>query len=308
MEKANLLIVDDDSAIREAMKEYFIIAGFNATTAKDGYETLEFIKYNFNQVDIVITDIMMPGMTGLELTDRIKSDYNIDVIVITGYTEDYSYEEAIKIGASDIIFKPVRFEELLLRIKRVLREKKVTQERNEMFKKLKKLAITDGLTGLFNSRQFYLQIEQEIDRFNRYKHPLSLLMLDIDHFKIFNDTYGHLEGDKVLIKMGEVITSSLRAMDSAYRYGGEEFAIFLPETSASEAYVVASRIKDRLGNHEFTPFQDQITHVTTSIGVTEYNPPESVHDFVARADMALYKAKGNGRNQVVSTLAERDQF
>jgi len=273
MEKANLLIVDDDSAIREAMKEYFIIAGFNATTAKDGYETLEFIKYNFNQVDIVITDIMMPGMTGLELTDRIKSDYNIDVIVITGYTEDYSYEEAIKIGASDIIFKPVRFEELLLRIKRVLREKKVTQERNEMFKKLKKLAITDGLTGLFNSRQFYLQIEQEIDRFNRYKHPLSLLMLDIDHFKIFNDTYGHLEGDKVLIKMGEVITSSLRAMDSAYRYGGEEFAIFLPETSASEAYVVASRIKDKLGNHDFTPFQDQITHVTTSIGATEYNPP-----------------------------------
>lgn len=301
MEKSNLLIVDDDMAIREAMKEYFTLAHFNITTADNAFDTLDFLKNN-PQIDLVITDIMMPGMNGLELTDRIKSDYDIDVIVITGYTEDYSYEEAIKIGASDIVFKPVRFEELLLRIKRVLRERKLTHERNEMVQKLKKLAITDGLTNLFNSRKFYEQLDKEIDRFNRYKHPLSLLILDIDYFKSFNDTYGHLEGDKVLVKVGEIITSSLRTMDTAYRYGGEEFTVILPETKADEAEVVAGRIKEKLEENNFTPKPGANVTITASIGLTEYRPPENIHSFVNRADKALYVSKDNGRNRVTLFL------
>ena len=304
MEKNNLLIVDDDMAIREAMKEYFTLSDYNTTTAENAYDAIDFLEKN-NHTDIVITDIMMPGMNGLELTDRIKANYDIDVIVITGYTEDYSYEEAIKKGASDIVFKPVRFEELLLRVKRVLRERKLTHERNEMVHKLKKLAITDGLTDLFNSRKFYEQLEKEVDRFNRYKHPLSLLMLDIDHFKNFNDTYGHLEGDKVLVKVGEIIISSLRTMDTAYRYGGEEFTVILPETRADEAEVVAARIKTKFESEPFIPeLHDPIT-ITASIGITEYKPPENIHSFVNRADKAMYTSKENGRNRV-TLLLEND--
>lgn len=302
MEKSSLLIVDDDMAIREAMKEYFTLADFNASTAADAYETLDFLKNNPG-IDVVITDIMMPGMNGLELTDRIKSAYDTDVIVITGYTENYSYEEAIKKGASDIVFKPVRFEELLLRVKRVLRERKLTHERNDMVEKLKKLAVTDGLTKLFNSRKFYEQLETEIERFNRYKHPLSLIMLDIDHFKEFNDTFGHLEGDKVLYKVGEIINSSLRAMDTAYRYGGEEFTVILPETRADEAEVVASRIKESLEEEIFIPQVNEKITVTASFGITEYLPPENIHSFVNRVDQALYSSKDEGRNKITVMLA-----
>ncbi|MGM0418630.1 MAG: diguanylate cyclase [Thermodesulfobacteriota bacterium] len=302
MEKSSLLIVDDDMAIREAMKEYFTLADFNTSTAADAYETLDFLKNNPG-IDVVITDIMMPGMNGLELTDRIKSAYDTDVIVITGYTENYSYEEAIKKGASDIVFKPVRFEELLLRVKRVLRERKLTHERNDMVEKLKKLAVTDGLTKLFNSRKFYEQLETEIERFNRYKHPLSLIMLDIDHFKEFNDTFGHLEGDKVLYKVGEIINSSLRAMDTAYRYGGEEFTVILPETRADEAEVVASRIKESLEDEIFIPQVNEKITVTASFGITEYLPPENIHSFVNRVDQALYSSKDEGRNKITVMLA-----
>lgn len=303
MENSNLLIVDDDMAIREAMKEFFTFSHFNTSTAANAYETLDFLKNN-PSTDLVITDIMMPGMNGLELTDRIKSLYDTDVIVITGYTEDYSYEEAIKKGASDIVFKPVRFEELLLRVKRVLRERKLTLERNEMMEKLKKLAVTDGLTKLYNSRKFYDQLDKEVDRFNRYKHPLSMIMLDIDHFKDFNDSYGHLEGDKVLMKVGEIITSSLRTMDTAYRYGGEEFTVLLPETKAAEAEVVGERIKEKLFEETFVHHLEKDVKVTASLGITEYCPPESPHSFVNRADKALYSSKENGRNKITVILKD----
>jgi hypothetical protein len=168
------------------------------------------IVLSVNTLEVVITDIMLPGMDGLELTDRIKRDHEIDVIVMTGYSTEYSYEEAISKGASDFVFKPVRFEELLLRLKRVLNERRLNQERVHMLEKLKKLSITDGLTQLFNSRHFYNQLKGEIERFNRYGHKLSLLLLDIDNFKDFNDTYGHLEGDKILVRLGRIIKSCLR--------------------------------------------------------------------------------------------------
>ena len=117
----------------------------------------------------------------------------------------------------------------------MLNERQLTQERIRMMEKLQKLAITDGLTKLYNSRSFYSQLELEVDRFNRYRHPLSLLLLDIDHFKNYNDTYGHLEGDKVLVRFSQIIKSCLRANDSAYRYGGEEFTVILPETGGEKA-------------------------------------------------------------------------
>ena len=128
-------------------------------------------------------------------------------------------------------------------------------------------------------------------------------MLDIDHFKEFNDTYGHLEGDKVLYKVGEIINSSLRTMDTAYRYGGEEFTVILPETRADEAEVVASRIKESLEEEIFAPQINQQIKVTASFGITEYLPPENIHSFVNRVDQALYASKDEGRNKITVMLA-----
>jgi diguanylate cyclase (GGDEF)-like protein len=291
-----ILIVDDEADVRNSMNTYIKHAGFPTELAASAEEGLEQLKDR--KFDVVITDIMLPGLSGLELTKIIKNKYDSDVIVMTGYSDDYSYEEAINAGASDFVIKPVRLEELVLRLRRVMRERELTKERIRMMEKLQQLAITDGLTKLYNSRSFYTQLELEIDRSNRYNHPLALLLLDIDHFKDYNDSYGHLEGDKVLVHFSRVIQSCLRANDSAYRYGGEEFTVILPETSADEAKTVAQRIRASLEALVFAPQEDERVSKTISIGVTEYCSREKLTSFIKRADKAMYLSKQNGRNQV----------
>jgi two-component system cell cycle response regulator len=298
----HILIVDDDLSIRNTMREYINNAGFASRTASTAEEALELIKVN--KFAVVITDIRLPGMGGLELTKVIKKDNGADVIVVTGYSDDYSYEEAINIGASDFVIKPVRLEELLLRLRRVLKERQLGMERTRMMEKLQKLAITDGLTKLYNSRSFYTQLELEVDRFNRYKHPLALLLLDIDNFKEYNDNYGHLEGDKVLVRFSQIIKSCLRANDSAYRYGGEEFTVILPETNGDEAKTVAQRIRASLEAEKYKPVPGKVARITISIGVTQCYPKEELSTFIRRADKAMYLSKENGRNRVSVLLAE----
>jgi diguanylate cyclase (GGDEF)-like protein len=297
-----ILIVDDDVAVRNTMYEYIKTAGYYSEAVSCAEEALESLgKDNFH---VVVTDIMLPAMGGLELTKLIKRDNASDVIVMTGYSDDFSYEEAINIGASDFVIKPVRLEELLLRLRRVLKERELTNERIRMMEKLQKLAITDGLTRLYNSRSFYSQLELEVDRFNRYQHPLTLLLLDIDHFKEYNDKYGHLEGDKVLVRFSQIIKSCLRTNDSAYRYGGEEFTVILPETAGEEATTVAQRIRAALEAEPFSPEDGEEVTVTISIGLTEYHPKEELSTFIQRADQAMYRSKRSGRNKVSILYAE----
>jgi diguanylate cyclase (GGDEF)-like protein len=300
---ASILIVDDELGVRDSMQEFIEMAGFKPAIASSAEEAIELI--GSNSIQVIITDIMLPGMGGLELTRLVKKEYDADVIVMTGYSGDYSYEEAINMGASDFVIKPVRLEELLLRLKRVLKERDLTQERVRMMEKLQKLAITDGLTKLHNSRSFYSQIEVEVDRFNRYKHPLSLLLLDIDHFKHYNDTFGHLEGDKVLVRISEIIRSCLRKLDTAYRYGGEEFTVILPETTCEEASNVAERIRNAVKAEKFDPDTKDDLIITISIGVTQYSPEEELSAFIQRADKAMYSSKQDGRNKVTALIPEQ---
>jgi len=298
----DILIVDDDSSVRTPMNEFVKLSGYNSFEASSAEEAIDILKTN--TIQVVITDIMLPEMSGFELTELIIKEYDSDVIVITGYSDIYSYEEAIKAGASDFIIKPVRFEELLLRLQKVLSERELARDRGRMMEKLQKLAITDGLTKLHNSRSFYSQLEVEVDRFNRYKRSLGLLLMDIDHFKKYNDTYGHLEGDKALVRIAQTIKSCLRKLDSAYRYGGEEFTVILPETSCEEAHNVAQRIKSALKAEKFMPQQGEEEKITISIGVTEYYPGEQLSEFIQRADKAMYLSKEKGRNKVTTLTAE----
>ena len=298
----SILIIDDDFGIRNSIHEFIGMAGYKSFKTSSAEEALEILKTN--TIHVVITDIRLPGMNGLELTDLIKSSYDTDVIVITGYVGDYSYEEAINKGASDFVSKPIRFEELLLRLRRVLRERNITKERALMLKRLQDLAITDGLTKLYNSRYFYKQLDSEVNRSKRYNHPLSLLFMDIDHFKHYNDNYGHLEGDKVLAGVGKVIKSCLRKMDTAYRYGGEEFTVILPETSRAKVMTVAKRIKDAMENEKFSPQSGKSVSITISIGATEYCRDERISEFVQRADKAMYLSKQRGRNQISTIFSD----
>jgi diguanylate cyclase (GGDEF)-like protein len=294
--KQHILIVEDDLAVRDSMAEFITLSGFDCQVAPSAEEAIEMLKTL--EFQVVITDITMPGMDGLELTDIIKKDYDIDVIVMTGYSGQYSYEEAIGKGASDFVFKPIRFQELVLRLKRVFKERELRQERNRMMADLQQLAITDNLTQLYNSRHFFAQLKMEVDRANRYGYSLALLLLDIDFFKNYNDTFGHLEGDKVLSTVGQMINTCLRTMDTAYRYGGEEFTVILPYTDGNEAKTVADRIQYTLEHITFCPSPDRSIQVTLSIGVTEYSPGEELSSFVNRSDRAMYTSKENGRNRV----------
>lgn len=297
METCNILIVDDDRAVCETLHEFIQISGYRAYKASAAEQAIGIMKKT--PIHVVLTDIMLPGMDGLQLTDLIKRKYEADIIVMTGFSRNYSYEDAIRMGASDFIFKPVRFEELLLRLKRVLHDREIAGERAIMVKRLEKLAITDDLTGLFNSRHFYETLKGEIIRADRYGHPLSLLLMDIDSFRDYNDMYGHLEGDKVISKFGKIIKSCLREIDSAYRYGGEEFTVILPETGGGNARMVAKRIRDNIRPLKFYPEPGRpAPPVTASIGITQFVRGETMTDLIQRADKAMYFARKSGRNQV----------
>lgn len=176
--------------------------------------------------------------------------------------------------------------------------KRMEEELRDSEQRYRELSIVDDLTQLYNSRYFYHQIRIEIDRANRYKQPLTLLLLDLDDFKQFNDTYGHIEGDQVLSRFGQVVSRCLRQTDSAYRYGGEEFTILMPMTKSEDGFVTAERIRTEFKKEGFSPVSGQGVYLTMSIGLGQYKPQEEMRVFVHRVDQLMYQAKKNGKDRV----------
>jgi diguanylate cyclase (GGDEF)-like protein/PAS domain S-box-containing protein len=162
----------------------------------------------------------------------------------------------------------------------------------------RELSIIDDLSQLYNSRHFYAQLEIEIERSNRYLQSLTLLLLDIDKFKDFNDAYGHIEGDQVLTRIGRVIKRCLRYPDSAYRYGGDEFTIMLPMATSEDGMITAKRIQTELRKEDFSPVSGQEVYMTVSIGLAQYKPKEEMKAFVKRVDKLMYQAKKEGRDRI----------
>lgn len=163
----------------------------------------------------------------------------------------------------------------------------------------RQLSITDNLTGLFNSRHFYERLKTEIGRAIRYDHPLSLMMMDVDNFKQYNDTYGHQEGDQVLQQLAEVIRNCPRLGDSGYRIGGEEFTVMMPDTDLASAKLAAERLRSTFAALTFKPGNGVTTHCSVSIGVTRYRPYEKFTTLMRRSDAGCYQAKHQGKNCVV---------
>jgi diguanylate cyclase (GGDEF)-like protein/PAS domain S-box-containing protein len=179
-------------------------------------------------------------------------------------------------------------------------------ERKKTEAELKRLVITDDLTGLFNQRYFYAQVAREIEIVKRHGRQLSMFLADIDMFKDFNDTYGHWEGDNVLKKIGEILQKNIRMIDMAFRYGGEEFIVLLPETKYNDAIIVAERIRKAVAQTVFYPFSldghPDIISKTVSIGVTEFLHNDDIKSFLKRVDNAMYQAKKTGRNMVIPLM------
>jgi diguanylate cyclase (GGDEF)-like protein len=299
-----ILIVEDDVDVLNTLMQFLIRSGFKVKSATSAEAAEEILKNE--EINMVLTDIKLPGTDGIQLTKNIKKKYDLDVIVMTGYSSEYFYEDAIKNGASDLIFKPIKFNELLLRINRVLKERSLLNDRDKMIKELKRLTIEDSLTGLYNSRHFFEQLDKEIKRSDRYLHPISLIFIDIDNFKEVNDTHGHVVGDKILALIAKRIKACLRSNDSAYRFAGDEFTIILPETTASEAKIVADRILSKLTDESFLINEKEISEITPSIGIAEYQINEGHQQFVHRADVTMYEAKQRGGNGVIISTAQKE--
>ncbi|MFQ3620208.1 MAG: diguanylate cyclase [Spirochaetales bacterium] len=241
--------------------------------------------------DVYILDIVLPDMSGEQVVHKIRS-HNKDAIIISmsRFSGEKSLTTILMAGADDYIHKPFDAAELMSRVR-------INARAFQLRKRLEYLAVTDGLTGLFNHRHSFERLEKEIHRAKRYRHPLSLLLIDIDDFKRVNDEYGHRSGDKVLQALGERLKVLLRASDIAGRYGGEEFIVILPETVLTNAIKVGEKIRDSLSKD---PLDGVSKVITASIGVTEYRDGESAETFVNRADTFLYRAKMNGKNRVES--------
>jgi diguanylate cyclase (GGDEF)-like protein/PAS domain S-box-containing protein len=178
--------------------------------------------------------------------------------------------------------------------------KRAEAELKESERRYRELSIIDNLTQLYNHRHFYEQLHMELNRVDRYQQPLTLLLLDLDNFKAFNDTYGHVKGDQVLFRLGQVVKRCLRQTDSAYRYGGEEFTILLPMTTSSTGVVTAERIRTEFKKENFSPVSGKCVHMTVSIGIDQYKPDEDMKAFVHQVDQPMYQAKKNGKDRVCS--------
>jgi two-component system cell cycle response regulator len=285
-----VLSVDDDGELRELLHELICEMGHASVTAADGVDALK--KMEENQFDIVITDINMPRLNGIGLIKRIASDYSdTDVIAITGYQTEYNYTDIIALGASDFISKPINIDEFEAKIKRVVRE------RNMRFE-LRRLSNCDALTGLYNRRHLDDNLSNEAIRASRQHYDLYLLLIDIDNFKVYNDKYGHQQGDRLLKELAQILSHSIREnVDSAYRYGGDEFAATILHANPQQALMVAERLRAEYNAKNLVP-------TSLSIGISKLKNShrtleEDLDELIREADQALYLAKNNGGDQNV---------
>ncbi len=263
--------------------------------------------------DLIITDHSPPEVNVMTLLLILKRnlDYEIPVIVISREGNIEVVREAFKLGVDDYILKEELDTVALFHIiGTALEKRKMRDELLAAQKRLKEMAEKDGLTNLYNHRWFLEGLEKEFARSKRYWRPLSLVMIDLDGFKMINDTCGHPKGDQVLINVAEMLRETVRSVDSIARYGGDEFSVLLPETDAKSACRLGERILKKIKN---TPFVDQkkIFPLSASIGIASFHPRlTSAGNFLREADQSLYQAKKDGRGMVVylKPAVEEDQL
>jgi diguanylate cyclase (GGDEF)-like protein len=296
-----ILVVDDINDNLHIMGSILDQAGYNTTYATSGQQALERVKAALP--DLILLDLMMPGMDGIEVCEQLKLEpayRHIPIVFLTASREQEKLLSAFQQGASDYLMKPVTPAELLARVKVHLEQKLRHDQLNKNAEKFYQMAIKDPLTGVSNRYHLMTVAEQEFSRAGRYQRPLSVIMLDIDHFKQVNDTYGHDIGDEVLKQVAQVSLASLRGGDLFGRLGGEEFMVLLPETNLEKATVVAKRLCTAVSQSTFQIDQVNVP-LTISIGVSSIHADDTdIGPVLKRADQALYEAKQQGRNQVRS--------
>jgi diguanylate cyclase (GGDEF)-like protein len=293
--KGKVLIVDDAPDTLDIIQKLLSFEGYEVILAATGEEGVK--KVEEEKPDVVLMDISLPGIDGTEALKRIRTINPIQsVIMLTAFATVENAIQALKEGASDFVKKPFENEHLIHIVNQALQKSRTLTEKEKLEEEVRRLSITDDLTGLYNHRHFFKTLESELTRMKRQKTSLSLLMLDVDNFKRYNDSHGHVEGDRVLKKIGEIIKHSIRHnVDSGYRYGGDEFASLLIGASLEQALTIAERIRLTI---EEAGFKD----ITVSVGLAEFQDGFDLERFVKSADDAMYVAKHSGGNRVYTNV------
>jgi diguanylate cyclase (GGDEF)-like protein len=297
-EKVKTLVVDDEEIVRSFLIDVLTDEGYQVTAVSTGEEAVKLISKR--EFDLIITDIKMPGTDGMEVLRVAKTrDPNQNVIVMTGYASTETAVESMKLGAADYITKPFNLDQIKIVVAKTLERSRLRQkaEEGELYKQLSRI---DGLTELFNYTFFQQLLKTEVERAQRYGHQLSLLMIDIDNFKGYNDAYGHPAGDDALRRLARVMSRAVRGCDFIARYGGDEFAVVLPETDQSEAKTIGERLRSLVAKTKFDGTQGGTeSTITVSAGLATYpKDAQTKEDLIKRADQALYQAKSKNRNKL----------
>jgi two-component system cell cycle response regulator len=318
--QGHIVVTDDSLTVRMMLKSHLEGAGYQVSAFADGESCVAFLQTGEARPDLVLLDVVMPGMDGLEVLGRIKHTGHtayLPVILLTAQGEVSDRVQGLDKGADDYIAKPFEADELLARVRAHIRIKRLqdalaaqntaletaNREKAVLLSELEaknaqlaELAQTDPLTGIANRGHIEHCLADEVERARRFGHPLAVGMLDVDHFKRINDGFGHPFGDRVIREVARILAETVRQVDKVGRYGGEEFLMVLPDTELQGAHILAERIRALI---EAAGFDPEGYRGTVSIGVAEWRPDvPSWEALVSRADKALYEAKDAGRNRV----------
>ncbi len=292
---SKILVVDDVVDNVKLLTYELADHGYDTLSAYDGLEALEIARSE--HPDLILLDVMMPDLNGIEVCKLLKKDQSmnsIPIILVSAQDLDEHVIEGLDAGAHDYITKPFNSRIVLARIRSALRSKQALDLIAEMNQRLTEIANSDGLTGLKNSAYFRDALRTSCSIADHQQMPLSLVMIDIDHFKSYNDTFGHPAGDEVLSTVSELLTDSTRETDVVARYGGEEFSMLLPNTNQEASIQVAERTRRAIEEYDWP-----LRPITASFGVSTTSACiTNSLAFLEQADLALYSSKGQGRNRV----------
>ena len=291
-----VLVIDDSPDVHRLLKARLRHEELVLVTASSGSDGLQHAKGS--RPAIILLDLDMPDMDGFEVLRRLKDDsatHEIPIIVLSGLQSAQDKVTAFDLGAVDYITKPFNLTELRVRVRSALRMHRLVQM-------LAQRAHIDGLTGLWNRAHFNRRWEEEVAGCTRHQRPLSMAMIDVDHFKSINDTYGHPAGDAVLQGIGRILARESRQSDIACRYGGEEFALIMPDTTADDAMIVCERFRATLEQTSWPRHPERTVTVSIGLAGSSQAGALSAEQWIEVADANMYAAKQGGRNRVHRTV------